>query len=163
MGFNPCSSAFICGQTCAAHGTAQRRNYRRKPKGSPRPIFHLTRTGLSPQCLRLRHGENVTGFAKVPLGGYALDELGLGQFQELNGLLPSDGGKVTQKIVESIALFQVIDQGLNRNARAGETSRIVHDSGVHRNHFGKTGFCAAVTTASREAGSVGAMPIFAPR
>jgi hypothetical protein len=44
------------------------RNYGRKPKGSPRPaIFHLTRNEHSPQCLRLRDEENVTGFAKVPL------------------------------------------------------------------------------------------------
>jgi hypothetical protein len=48
------------------------RNYGRKPKNSPRPaIFHLTRNEHSPRCLRPRDEENVTGFAKVPLGARA--------------------------------------------------------------------------------------------
>ncbi len=77
---------------------------------------------------------------RTRLGGYALDELGLGQFKELNGLLPRDGGKVAQKVVERIALFDVVEQGLDGNTRTGETRRAVHDLGVNRKHSGKAGF-----------------------
>ena len=65
------------------------------------------------------------------LGGYALDELGFGQFKELNRLLPRDGGKVSQEVVERIALLDVVEQGLNRGARAGKAGRAVHDLGVN--------------------------------
>jgi hypothetical protein len=74
------------------------------------------------------------------LGGYALDELGLGQFKELNGLRSSNGGKIPQKAVGGIALFDVVQQGLNGDARAGETGRAVHYVRGHGNHSGKAGF-----------------------
>ena len=68
VGFYPCSSVFICGQTCAARGTAQRAEPWSKDQGLASPaIFHLARNEHSPQCLRLRDEENVAGFAKVPL------------------------------------------------------------------------------------------------
>jgi len=52
------------------------------------------------------------------LRGYALDQLSLGQFEKLNGLLSRDSRKIEQKLIERIALFNVIQQRLNKASRA---------------------------------------------
>jgi hypothetical protein len=74
-----------------------------------------------------------------------------GQFKEPNRLLPRDGGKVAEKAVERIALFDVVEQGLNRYARAGKARCAMHDLGINRNHPGNTCslFCGHILKVSQ--------------
>src|ERR1017187_7243826 len=97
----PCSSAFICGQTCAARGTAQRAEPWSKDQGLASPaICHLARNEHSPQCLRLRDEENVAGFAKVPLAGWRSGPTKRGPLsRRINAglVIPDQIGNETQK------------------------------------------------------------------
>ena len=51
------------------------------------------------------------------LGGYARQEIVLGQLDELNGLLPRDGRESSEEILQGGIAFNMVDQRLNRNAR----------------------------------------------
>jgi hypothetical protein len=64
----------------------------------------------------------------------------LARFQELNGLVPLDSGKVAEKGVEGVAILDVVEQGLNRNTGARKARGAVHDSGIDRNHSCEAGF-----------------------
>ena len=61
-------------------------------------------------------------------------------FEELKSPLSRDGGKIPQKIVERVAFFDIVEQGLDGNPRAGETRRPMHNFRGNRNHSGKAGF-----------------------
>jgi hypothetical protein len=63
----------------------------------------------------------------------------LHKVKKLNSLFPLDSGEVAEEVVEGIALFDVVEQGLDGNSRTSETRCAVHDFGVNRNHSGQVG------------------------
>jgi len=57
-----------------------------------------------------------------------------GFFEEGDGLFAGHGGEILQKIVESIAAFDVINHRSCGNARDGEAWRAAHDFQVNHHH-----------------------------
>ena len=43
-----------------------------------------------------------------------------GDFQNLNGLISRDGGKVLEEIVDTISGLKAVEEGLHRHAGTGE-------------------------------------------
>jgi len=57
-----------------------------------------------------------------------------GELEELNDLRPPNRRKCFQEGFNGLATFQVIDQHLNRDTRAGEARSAMHDLGIDRNY-----------------------------
>jgi hypothetical protein len=54
----------------------------------------------------------------------------LGLFKNLHGQFAADGGEAFEEIVEGVAVFQVVEEGLDRDAGAAKDGGAVHDFGV---------------------------------
>ncbi len=73
----------------------------------------------------------------IRLRGYALDQLGFGEFKKLNGLRSRDRREVAKEVVERVIILDIIEQGLDGNARTREAGRAVHNIEPYRNHAGE--------------------------
>ena len=66
-----------------------------------------------------------------PLGGYARQEIVLGQLNELNRLFASDRRKSLQELLQRGISFDVIDESLDRHASSLEARRTAEAVRVH--------------------------------
>ena len=54
----------------------------------------------------------------------------LGFFEDLDGEVAGDGGEAFEEVVEGVAVFEVVEEGLDGDAGAAEYGGAVHAFGV---------------------------------
>ena len=75
--------------------------------------------GLNKFATRLRSGKPIAVLA------FCL-------FQESDNLLPRDRWKTCEKVIDRLTRFEIIEQRLHGNPRAGKYRRAIHDLGAAR-------------------------------
>ena len=114
-----------------------------------RTVFAGAPTGLG-YALHLRGPEKLFsgGREHTRLRGYALDQLFLGQFKELDNLIARDGGVVFKKFGDGRATFDVIEKVLNGDASSLKAGGSADPVRVNPDHLLSLNFCSTVISST---------------
>lgn len=59
--------------------------------------------------------------------GRRVEHLGLRLFEECNREFARDGREIVQNFIQRLAALEIVEDGLDRNARPGKTRRATHN------------------------------------
>src|ERR1700736_3377577 len=72
---------------------------------------------------------------RIRLGGYARQQVVFRQLDELNRLLPGNGGETFQKLLKCAVAFEVVNQGLDGNTRPLEAGLAAEPVAIDPDEF----------------------------